>query len=535
LVPLLGAQHLVNALLVDVAAHIRVVTCRHEAAAANMAQAYGRLTGRPGVAFVTRGPGATHAAIGVHTAFQDSTPMLLFIGQIASIDRDREAFQEVDYRAFFTPLAKWASEITHAARVSEYVARAFSTALNGRPGPVVLALPEDMQLEQASAPRLGKRVAVEAAPDPHTIAQLNTLLQSAKQPFLLLGGQNWTPAAVGDISAFAQNWRLPVGTSFRAKDLFDNRHPCYGGDVGIAPNPALTHYLQGCDLLIVLGARLGEMTTSGYTLPAPPLPQQQLVHIHAGAEELGRVYQPMLALQAAPAQAAAALLALTPPTQPPLWAAQTQALHASYQAWITPLPDNPSAQQQGVNLSRVFHYLDSRLPQEAIMCNGAGNYAGWVHRFYQQKRLGTQLAPTSGAMGYGLPAAIAAKILYPDKMVIAVAGDGCFMMAASELATGVHEQVGIVVLVINNSQYGTIRMHQERSYPGRRSATRLSNPDFAALAHSFGCFGARVTHFDAFAATFDAACTAAAQDNRPALIELVTAPGEIAPGRYIDD
>jgi acetolactate synthase I/II/III large subunit len=547
--PLSGARHLVNALLdqgvthifcvpgesylavldelVSEADRIRVVTCRHEAAAANMAEAHGKLTGRPGVAFVTRGPGATHASIGVHTAFQDSTPMLLFIGQVARGDKDREAFQEVDYRAFFGPLAKWATEIEDAARVPEYVARAVSTAINGRPGPVVLALPEDMQLDVVSAPRVPLRTRVEAAPDPTALAQLDALLRQAQRPLLLLGGPGWSAQAVADIADFASRWQLPVATSFRAKDLIDNRHPCYAGDVGIGPNPALAQAVKEADVLIALGPRLGEMTTSGYSLVKAPLPDQQLVHIHCGAEEIGRVFAPALAIQASAPCMAAALAALAAP-EAPAWRERTESLRAAYGAWIAPHADG-----EGLNLSRIFTWLDANLPEDAILCNGAGNYAGWLHRFTQHKMWKSQLAPTSGAMGYGLPAAIAAKIVAPERTVLAVAGDGCFMMASNELATAVHESAGVIVLVVNNSQYGTIRMHQERDYPGRRSATALTNPDFVAYAQSFGCHAARVTAVEEFADAFAAAKAFADRDARPALIELVTARADIAPGRKI--
>jgi acetolactate synthase I/II/III large subunit len=539
-----GAQHLVAALLANGASHgfcvpgesylavldalvdvqdrFSLITCRHEAAAANMAEAHGKLTGRPGIAFVTRGPGATHASIGVHTAFQDSTPMILFIGQVARDQRDREAFQEVDYRRFFAPLAKWVEEVDDAARVPEYVNRAFAIAMNGRPGPVVLALPEDMLTDIVEAASLPAAPRVEAAPRAEDVAAVQALLDAAQNPLLLLGGSGWTAHAIADMRRFVDAYDMPVATSFRAKDLIDNRHPCYAGDIGIGPNPKLAQRVRESDLLIACGPRLGEMTTSGYTLLAPNMPAQKLVHIHVGAEELGRVYTPALAIQSSMPQMARALMSLLPKTR---YRAQAAQGHDDYLDWIRPHSDG-----RGVNLSTLWAHLDAVLPEDAIVCNGAGNYAAWLHRYYQHKGWKTQLAPTSGAMGYGLPAAIAAKIIHPERMVIAVAGDGCFMMAAPELATAVHHGASIIVLVINNSQYGTIRMHQERSYPARRSATQLTNPDFVALAKSFGFESWKVTETAAFADAF----VRAQNCGGPALIEIVTHSDDIAPGRTLE-
>jgi acetolactate synthase I/II/III large subunit len=544
-----GAQHLVQTLvdqgvshafcvpgesylqvldaLVDVKNEIELITCRHEAAAANMAEAHGKLSGRPGICFVTRGPGATHASIGVHTAFQDSTPMILFIGQVARDDRDREAFQEVDYRAMFGPLAKWVAEIDSAARVPEYVARAFAVAMNGRPGPVVLALPEDMLDDEAEAVAIPRLEANLVGPDPRKVSALEAMLAKAERPFLLLGGSGWNADSLRDVAKFAAQNNLPVGTSFRAKDLIDNRSENYVGDVGIGPNPKLALRVRESDLVIACGPRLGEMTTGGYTLLQPPVTAQKLVHIHPGAEELNSVFQPALAIQSSMQLFAPALakiqLAHTP------WAADTILARSEYEEWITPLADS-----EGVNLSQVFYHLNQEVPDNTIITNGAGNYAGWLHRFFQHVHSAdgtwkTQLAPTSGAMGYGVPAAIAAKIVHPDRMVIAVSGDGCFLMSGNELATAVKYDARVIFLVVNNSQYGTIRMHQERHFPGRQSATHLTNPDFAAFAESFGVAGFRVTETDDFADAFAAAQTA----GRPALIEIVTAPDEIAPGRRI--
>jgi acetolactate synthase I/II/III large subunit len=538
-----GAQHLVGALLANGATHgfcvpgesylavldalvdarddFKLVTCRHEAAAANMAEAHGKLSGSPGIAFVTRGPGATHASIGVHTAFQDSTPMILFIGQVARDQRDREAFQEVDYRRFFAPLAKWVEEIDDAARVPEYVNRAFAIAMNGRPGPVVLSLPEDMLADVVEAVTLPAARKVDAAPTAACMASLQHRLDTAENPLLLLGGSGWTPDAIADVTRFVETFDMPVATSFRAKDLMDNRHRCYAGDVGIAPNPKLAARVREADLLIVCGPRLGEMTTSGYSLLTPPLPTQQLVHIHPGAEELGRVYYSALPIQASMPEMATALATLLPHRN---FTAQAATAHDDYIQWIMPHGDG-----KGVNLSKIWAYLDSVLPHDAIVTNGAGNYASWLHRYYQHKSWKTQLAPTSGAMGYGVPAAIAAKIICPERMVVAVAGDGCFMMAAPELATAVHHQANIIVLVINNSQYGTIRMHQARDYPGRQSATCLTNPDFVAFAKSFGFAAWRVEQTDDFADVF----ATAQNSGQPALIEIITHGDDIAPGRTL--
>jgi acetolactate synthase I/II/III large subunit len=538
-----GAQHLVASLLANGASHgfcvpgesylavldalvdtcdrFKLVTCRHEAAAANMAEAHGKLSGRPGIAFVTRGPGATHASIGIHTAFQDSTPMILFIGQVARDQRDREAFQEVNYRSFFGPLAKWVEEIDDAARLPEYINRAFAIAMNGRPGPVVLSLPEDMLTDVVEAVTLPAALKVQAAPSCEDIAALQSLLDAAQNPLLLLGGPGWTASAIADITLMIETFDLPVATSFRAKDLIDNRHRCYVGDMGIGPNPLLAARLCDADLLIACGPRLGEMTTGSYSLLNPAQPQQQLVHIHPGAEELGRVYRPALAIQAAMPQMARALRTLVPKQK---YSAQVLQGKSDYASWITPHADG-----HGVNLSIIWAYLDAQLPQDAIIANGAGNYASWLHRYYQHKSWKTQLAPTSGAMGYGLPAAIAAKIIHPDRTVVAVAGDGCFMMAATELATAIQTKANIIVLVINNSQYGTIRMHQDRHFPSRQSATALTNPDFVAFAKSFGMAAWRVDQTAQFADVF----SSAQRSDVPCLIEIITHPDDISPGRSL--
>lgn len=537
-----GAQHLVDALIAQGVTHvfgvpgesylavldalwdareaIRFITCRHEAAAANMADAWGKLTGRPGIAFVTRGPGATHAAIGVHTAFQDSTPMILFIGQVARDQRDREAFQEIDYNRMFSGVAKHAEQIDRTERVPEYIARAFATATAGRPGPVVIALPEDMLTETAEAAPIRAVEPAAAAPAPAALARLAALLKSARKPLLIAGGSTWTAQAVADLSLLAERWQIPVATSFRAKDLIDNRHSHYAGDVGIGPNPRLAARVREADLLVVLGARLGEMTTSGYTLLEAPTPSQSLVHIHPSGEELGRVFHPVVAMQASMPEAVAALLQL----EAPGWPDCVRAAHDAYLDWIKPV-----AVSGPVNLSELWHKVDARLPADAILCNGAGNYAGWLHRFYQHKAWKTQLAPTSGAMGYGLPAAIAAAFAHPERTILAVHGDGCFLMAGNELATLAHYGLKVIVLVCDNGSYGTIRMHQERDYPGRTSGTDLANPDFAAYARAFGIGGLTVERTEDFAAAFDQAMAASGST----LIHIKTAVRDIAPGRIL--
>ncbi len=508
----------------DVRDRIKIVVCRHEASASNMAEAYGKLTGKPGICMVTRGPGATQGSVGVHTAFQDSTPMILFIGQVARDMMDREAFQEIDYRQMFAPVAKWAAQIDVASRAAEYVNRAFATAQNGRRGPVVLALPEDMLTEEAEAQTLPPAPIAMAAPDERALVRFRELLGGADRPFLLVGGGGWTAQAVCDLRAFVEATGLPVGASFRSKDLFDNLHPQYAGDVGIGPNPKLVERLKASDLVIVLGPRLGEMTTSGYELFKAPLADQPLIHIHPAAEELGRVYQPVLAINAAPETMARALAAESW-TQDENWLQQAYAAHSDFEAFSRPV-----AVGEGVNLSEVFGWLDKNLPADAIMCNGAGNYAAWLHRFYRHKSFKTQLAPTSGAMGYGFPAALAAKAVYPHRDVVCAAGDGCFMMASNELATAMQYGLNVITLVSNNSIYGTIRMHQEREYPSRVSGTDLRNPDFAAYARSFGAFGATVTRTEDFAAVF----AEARASGLPAIIDLKTSANDIAPGRTIE-
>lgn len=500
--------------LSDETAKIETVVCRHEAAAANMAEAIGKLTGRPGVALVTRGPGATHASIGVHTAFQDSTPMILLIGQVARDQMDREAFQEIDYRRMFGQMAKWVAQIDDARRVPEYLSHAFHVAMSGRPGPVVLALPEDM-LSGAIPASEAQPVAppaqrVQASPSAAQMERVREWLALAKKPFVIAGGHGWNTQACADFQRFIENWQLPVGLAFRFQDTLDNEHPNYAGDVGLGVNPALAKRIREADVLLALGPRLGEATTGGYTLFDIPKTKQTLIHVHQGAEELGRVYAADLPIVSGLAEIAALLAELPAPAQP-AWAGSAAQAHEAWQAWRKPLP-----MPGDVQLGEVMQQLRARLPDDAIVTNGAGNYATWLHRHFAYRHFRSQLAPTSGAMGYGVPAAIAAKSLYPSRTVVALAGDGCFMMASSELATAMQYGLNVVFIVVNNAHYGTIRMHQERHYPNRVHGTQLTNPDFAAFAQSFGVHGEVVTATAQFAPALERALTA----GKPALIEI---------------
>ncbi|HWP20267.1 MAG TPA: thiamine pyrophosphate-binding protein [Burkholderiaceae bacterium] len=487
---------------------IRFIACRQEGGAAFMAEAQGKLTGRPGICFVTRGPGATNASIGVHTAFQDSTPMILFVGQVGADVRDREAFQEVDYRAMFGPntggFAKWVAEVDRPERLPEYIARAFHVAMQGRPGPVVLALPEDMLTTPTDAPVLPRVEPVHAWPAPGALRQLRHLLLQSRQPLVIAGGGGWTVQSAAALQRFAENWRLPVACAFRFQDLFDNRHPLYAGDVGIGINPRLAQRVREADLLLAVGPRLGEMTTGGYTLIEAPRPKQQLVHVHSGAEELGRVYAADLLIQSSMATAALALETLDAPGEVP-WSAWTEAVHADYEAnrESQPAPGPLDMAEVVKTMERVLHETGRA---DAIFTNGAGNYSGWLHRYYRYGGLAltgrTQLAPTSGAMGYGVPAAVAASLLQPRRTVINIAGDGDFLMTGQELATATGYGGRPIVLVVDNGTYGTIRMHQEREYPGRVSGSDLYNPDFALLARAFGWHGEFVEATEQFEPAF---------------------------------
>jgi acetolactate synthase-1/2/3 large subunit len=493
---------------------IRFIACRQEGGAAFMAEAQGKLSGRPGICFVTRGPGASNASIGLHTAFQDSTPMILFIGQVAADVRDREAFQEVDYAQAFGPgtlgFAKWVGEVQQADRLPEYVARAFHAAMQGRSGPVVLVLPEDMLTTLTAAPVLPRVEPVQAWPAPGALRDLRAMLLAAERPFVIAGGGGWDAAACAALQRFAENWCLPVGCAFRFQDLFDNRHPQYAGDVGIGINPKLGARIRDADLVLAVGARLGEMTTGGYTLLEAPRPRQKLVHVHAGAEELGRVYAADLLLQSSMACAAKALEALAAPPSLP-WEAHTAAARADYEANLTPSPLAPedSALDMAIVVQTLQRVLVESGAGNAVLTNGAGNFSGWLHRHYRYPGLQhggrTQLAPTSGAMGYGLPAAIAAALLQPDRTVIGLCGDGDFLMTGQELATATACGAKLIVIVVDNGVFGTIRMHQEREYPGRVSGSTLANPDFALLARAYGWASTVVAETAAFEPAFRAA------------------------------
>lgn len=503
---------------------IETLVCRQEGGAAMMADAWGRLTGKPGICMVTRGPGATNASAGLHVAKQDSIPMILFIGQIGRDMKEREAFQEVEYRRAFTEFAKWVGEIDDARRIPEFVTRAFAVATSGRPGPVVLTLPEDMLLDEVEAPEAKPYTPVEAHPGPSQIAALGELLKTAKRPMVVLGGTRWSETSVAGIQAFAEKFKLPVGCSFRRQMLFDHLHPSYAGDVGIGINPALAKEVKEADLLILLGGRFSEMPSSSYTLMDIPYPAQKLVHVHPDPSELGRVYRADLAICAAPEEFVSALATLEPVAEPS-WAGRTKTMHAAYLSWSTPPKTGPGAVQMGP----IMDWIEANTAKDAIFTNGAGNYATWLHRFHRFQAFNTQAAPTSGSMGYGLPAAVAAKQLFPEREVICFAGDGCFMMHGQEFATAIRYNLPIITLVINNGIYGTIRMHQEREYPGRISATDLTNPDFAALAKAYGGHGETVEKTEDFAPAF----LRARASGKPAIIEIKLDPEAITPTRTL--
>jgi acetolactate synthase-1/2/3 large subunit len=502
-------------------ASIAVTVCRQEGGAAMMADAHGKLTGEPGICMVTRGPGASNAMAGVHIAHQDSTPMILFVGQIERGMREREAFQEMDYRAVFGTQAKWVTEIDQVERIPEILSRAFHVATSGRPGPVVIALPEDMLVETAEVADAPHYQVVENAMTPAQLDALTQALGQARKPIAILGGTRWNQAAVDQFAAFAGQWQLPVAVQFRRQMLFDVAHPSFVGDVGLGGNPQLMQYIRDADLVLLVGGRMSEIASQSYTLFDIPVPRQKLVHVHADAGELNRVYRADLAINVSPAAFA---MAVSPLQAPPAlgWQEALNGMRASYLAWSNPEGiRNPGALQMGA----VMAYLRQALPVDAIMCNGAGNYATWLHRFHPFKRYGTQLAPTSGSMGYGLPAAVGAKRMAPERMVVCFAGDGCFMMHGQEFATAVQYGLPIIVLVIDNGMYGTIRMHQERHYPARLSATALQNPDFAAYAHAFGGHGERVETTEHFAPAFERAVAS----GKPAILHCLLDPEAISP------
>ena len=488
------------------------IVCRHEGGAAMMAEATGKLTGKPGIAFVTRGPGATNASSGVHVARQDSTPMILFVGQIAIAHRDREAFQEVDYRAMFGPLAKWVAEVDRTERLPEYVNRAFHLATSGRPGPVVLALPEDMLSAEADVPRLAPTSAPRASVGDPDVAAIMERIGQAERPLVIAGGPGWSAKAAMDLQRFAEAQDLPVAAAFRRQDYIDNRSPSYAGDLGAGGNPKLAERLRRADCLLVLGARLGDIATNGYQAIDPAAPHAGILHIHPDPSVPGCVYRADLAVAAKAADVVDRLAGIPKADGRRDWTAEAR---ADYEAWQAPR-ETPGK----VKMEELMRWLSDNLPEDAILTNGAGNYAVWLHRYFRFKRFGTQVAPTSGSMGYGFPAAIAAALEHPDRTVVCFAGDGCFQMTLNEMSTAVQHGAAPVVIIANNGRYGTIRMHQERQYPGRVSGTDLANPDFAALALAYGGAGFAVDNN----ADFPDAFAEAAAFRGPAVIELKLDP-----------
>ena len=504
---------------------IEVTVCRQEGGAAMMADAHGKLTGEPGICMVTRGPGAANALAGVHIASQDSTPMILFVGQIERGMREREAFQEMDYRAVFGTQAKWVTEIDQVERIPELLSRAFHVATSGRPGPVVIALPEDMLTESVAVADAPRYRVPDSAPLPAQMQAIAEKLATARQPLAILGGSRWNDEAVAQFQAFAEAWQLPVAVQFRRQMLFSTDHPCFIGDVGLGGNPQLMKYVKESDLILMVGGRFSEIPSQSYTLLDIPVPQQTLVHVHPDSSELNRVYVADEAVNVSPAAFSRALTGLKAPSSAP-WAAALADMRASYEKWTDPSTITLPGELQ---MGQVMAWLNDKLPDDAIMCNGAGNYATWLHRFRRFTRYGTQLAPTSGSMGYGLPAAVGAKRLYPERTVVCFAGDGCFMMHGQEFATAVQYDLPIIVLVIDNGMYGTIRMHQERHYPGRISATALRNPDFAAYAQAFGGYGERVESTAEFGPAFERAVAS----GKPAILHCLLDPEAITPSQTL--
>jgi acetolactate synthase I/II/III large subunit len=503
---------------------IRLISCRHEGAAANMAEAYGKLTGRAGVCIVTRGPGATHASVGVHTADQDSTPMLLLVGQVPRGVLGREAFQEMDYEALFGSTTRWVGQAGGAAHIPELVEQALAAALSGRPGPVVLALPEDVLFEESDAPDAAPVRPVPPRPSSGDLARLRELLARAERPLVFVGEGGWSAEAAADALAFCEASALPVAASFRCQDYVDNRSAVYAGHLTIGLDPRLARRVQDCDLVLAIGGRLGDIATNGYTLLDVPRPRQTLVHVHPDPAELGAVYEPELSVVSGLPELAAALRALDP--LEPSWREWAAAARADYLANLEhrPMPGE-------LDLGEVMAVLRERLPHDAILTSGAGNFTVWAHRFYQFSVYPSQLAPRSGAMAYGVPAALAAKAVHPGRTVVCLAGDGDFLMSGQELATAVQYRLAIVVLVVNNGMFGTIRMHQERLYPGRVVGTDLVNPDFGAYAAAFGAHGETVER----TADFEPALERALAAGRPALVELRVDPEGISPRHTISE
>lgn len=501
---------------------IEFVATKHEGAASFMADADGKLTGRPGIVLVTRGPGASNAYAGVHVAYQDSTPLIMLVGLIGRDDEEREAFQEFDLKAIFGTQTKWTATINNAARIPELLTRAFQVATSGRPGPVVLGLPEDMLRDVVEMGVLPAKVTpIQAAPSDEQVVEIVEILSKAKSPLIIAGGETWDEQACADLADFAAAWNLPVTCSFRSQDRMSALHPGYVGDAGLGINPALAKRIRDADVLLVLGARLGDCTTSGYTLLDVPVARQKILHIHPDANEIGRVYAPEFGVCSGMKQALSVLVKRNAPIAKTVWADWTKAAREDYLIWSRPNPTSHGP----VNLAAIIQHLNENLPEDAILTNGAGNYTVWVHRFYQHRRFRTQVAPTSGTMGYGLPAAIAASLRHPDRLSICFAGDGCFQMTLQELATAQQFGARVIVILCNNGMYGTIRMHQEKSYPGRVSGTDIVNPDFGKLAEAYGIATARVEKTEQFAAAFDAV----AASGKSAVIEVITDPEDLTP------
>jgi acetolactate synthase I/II/III large subunit len=497
---------------------LAVTVCRQEGGAAMMAEAVGKVTGRPGVCFVTRGPGATNASHGIHIAKQDSSPMVMFVGQVARDMREREAFQELDYRAVFGSMTKWTTEVDDPARMPEIVSRAFYIAASGRPGPVVVSIPEDMLIERIAVADAPPFALIETSPGPHEMKKFADMLGAARAPIILLGGSRWSQEACDRVGRFAQKYALPVATTFRRGHLFDQTHYCYAGDLGIGPNPKLLERIKSSDLVIMIGGRLGELPSQSYTLFDIPRPQVPFVHVHPDTDELGRVYSPHLAINATPTAFAAALEHVAFAQAP---AGHAKSANADYVEWT----EKPTAQPGGVNFGEVVVWLRENLPADAIICNGAGNYPAWIHRFFRFRRFAQHVAPASGSMGYGVPAAVAMKRLYPQRTIVCVSGDGDFLMNGQEFATAVQYDLPFTTIIADNGMYGTIRMHQEREYPGRVSATALRNPDFAAYARAFGGFGISVERTEDFPAAFEQAQAS----GMPAIVRLAIDPEAITP------
>ncbi|WP_417843142.1 thiamine pyrophosphate-binding protein [Thalassospira sp.] len=507
--------------LVD-APQIEFIAAKHEGSATFMADADGKLTGRPGLVLVTRGPGASNAYSGIHVAYQDSTPLIMLVGLIGRDDTEREAFQEFDLKAIFGTQTKWTAVIDDAARIPELLTRAFQVATSGRPGPVVLGLPEDMLRDVVDVKKLPPRITpVQASPAATQLVDLAAMLSDARSPLIIAGGETWDEDACNNLVKFAATWKLPVACSFRSQDRLSALHPCYIGDAGLAINPDLAQRIRDADTILVLGARLGDCTTSGYTLLDVPVSTQKLIHVHPDPDEIGRVYAPDLGICSGMKNMLAALADMKAPHDGITWSRWTEAARADYLEWST-----PNATSHGpVNLSKIMGYLNETLPDDAILTNGAGNYTVWVHRFYKHRQYRTQVAPTSGTMGYGLPAAIAASLRHPDRLSICFAGDGCFQMTLQELATAQQFGAKVIVMLCNNGIYGTIRMHQEKNYPHRVSGTDIASPDFIALAKAYGLEVARVEETGQFADAFEVIKSS----GKSGIIEIVTDPEDLTP------